>query len=120
MTDKPPTPDELRLAQLAWRVMNSDERRAFLFSISWECPRCHRDVRLGRRVRRGRHRGWCWLCAHRARTDARTAAVSARKRRARADRKCEGCGTLFTPARSDGRFCSNACRQAMYRKRKTK
>jgi len=36
---------------------------------------------------------------------------------ARADRRCKGCGELFTPPRSDGRYCSPACRQRAYRNR---
>jgi hypothetical protein len=32
-------------------------------------------------------------------------------------RACETCGTTFTPTRSDGRYCSSACRQKAYRQR---
>lgn len=31
---------------------------------------------------------------------------------------CAGCGEGFEPSRSDARFCSNACRQSTYRRRK--
>lgn len=34
----------------------------------------------------------------------------------RENRICECCGKVFTPTRSDGKFCSNACRQKAYRK----
>jgi hypothetical protein len=30
---------------------------------------------------------------------------------------CETCGESFTPTRSDGRYCSGACRQKAYRRR---
>jgi hypothetical protein len=30
---------------------------------------------------------------------------------------CATCGTTFTPARSDARYCSNACRQRAHRQR---
>lgn len=39
-----------------------------------------------------------------------------RRRQAGSDRQCT-CGAVFTPSRSDGRYCSNACRQRAYRKR---
>jgi len=32
--------------------------------------------------------------------------------------ECGSCGAMFTPPRSDGRYCSPACRQSAYRKRK--
>ncbi len=31
---------------------------------------------------------------------------------------CEGCGEPFKPLRTDAKFCSNACRQAAYRRGK--
>jgi hypothetical protein len=34
------------------------------------------------------------------------------------DRSCEQCDKTYTPQRSDGRFCSSACRQRAYRMRK--
>jgi hypothetical protein len=34
------------------------------------------------------------------------------------ERTCEQCDETFTPQRSDGRFCSSACRQRAYRMRK--
>jgi hypothetical protein len=62
----------------------------------------------------GRLSGYCRACGHKRRLE------EARERRwqARADRRCEVCGVTFTPPRSDGRYCSNACRQDAYRKRK--
>jgi hypothetical protein len=32
---------------------------------------------------------------------------------------CSGCSSTFTPARSDARYCSPACRQRAYRERQT-
>jgi hypothetical protein len=34
-------------------------------------------------------------------------------------RKCAACGKKFTPRRSDAKACSNACRQALFRRRTT-
>ena len=42
--------------------------------------------------------------------------LSERAREARKDRVCKACGKVFTPTRSDGIYCSNACRQKAYRK----
>ena len=42
--------------------------------------------------------------------------LSKRAREARKDRVCKVCGKVFTPKRSDGVYCSNACRQKAYRK----
>jgi hypothetical protein len=33
----------------------------------------------------------------------------------RVDRVCRQCGATFTPTRSDGAYCSHACRQRAYR-----
>ena len=45
-----------------------------------------------------------------------------RRRAARADRSCASCGALFSPGRSDARYCSPACRQRAYllRRRSTR
>ena len=37
----------------------------------------------------------------------------------RATRRCARCAALFTPSRSDGRYCSARCRQAAFRSRVT-
>lgn len=37
--------------------------------------------------------------------------------RDRTARPCDVCGDTFTPPRSDGRYCSGACRQRAYRRR---
>ncbi len=62
---------------------------------------------------RGLRAGFCSRCI----TDTQTLLMSERKKAARADRSCESCGISFTPGRSDGRFCSRACRQKAYRER---
>jgi hypothetical protein len=60
-----------------------------------------------------RWRGYCAPCAE----DAELARIRELRRLARADRKCPGCSRTFTPPRSDGRYCSPACRQRAYRQR---
>ncbi len=45
-------------------------------------------------------------------------AARERKRAKREPRACEVCGDSFTPNRADARYCSSACRQDAYRKRK--
>jgi len=51
---------------------------------------------------------------------SRCAEITQRERRlvSHEPRACEGCGEEFTPTRSDARYCSGACRQEAYRKRK--
>lgn len=57
------------------------------------------------------------VCDDRCRHEAQLARQ--RERRA-AERRtdCAECGETFTPARSDAKYCSGACRQRAYRKRK--
>jgi hypothetical protein len=43
--------------------------------------------------------------------------VRAERHAGQRERSCRGCGTLFTPPRSDGKYCSAACRQKAYRQR---
>lgn len=47
-----------------------------------------------------------------------TERAAAARRRAVVPATCKSCGDTFTPARSDSRYCSNACRQHAYRARK--
>jgi hypothetical protein len=54
------------------------------------------------------------LCAR----ERRNAIAREGRLAARENRSCEVCGDPFTPARADGRYCSSACRQDAYRKRK--
>jgi hypothetical protein len=42
-----------------------------------------------------------------------------RRRQRRANRQCPRCAAIFTPSRSDGRYCSPRCRQAAFRARVT-
>jgi hypothetical protein len=45
--------------------------------------------------------------------------TAAERRRVRHEEKtCAVCDELFVPKRCDARYCSNACRQDAYRKRK--
>lgn len=65
--------------------------------------------------RQGRRwRGFCEPCSY----VAENAELRERRRLARADRMCAVCDAVFTPARSDGRYCKSACRQRAFRARK--
>jgi hypothetical protein len=82
------------------------------------CRKCQRE--LGERewyavaaFHHSPRAGWCWRCVHA--DDAERA--KERRRRRRANRRCVRCAVLFTPSRSDGRYCSPRCRQAAFRKR---
>jgi hypothetical protein len=57
--------------------------------------------------------GYCSRCA----SDAENERQRELRRQARANRPCATCGELFTPPRSDGRYCTPACRQRAYRAR---
>ena len=81
---------------------------------SYYGPRCIGCLKVRHLQRYGRWRGYCWRC----KADAENVRQRDLRAQARADRKCEGCGATFTPKRADGRFCSNACRQAMHRRRR--
>jgi hypothetical protein len=63
--------------------------------------------------RRKRWIGYCVMCAR----DAENERQRQQRAAARADRTCAHCGRRFTPARSDGRYCKPAHRQAAYRQR---
>jgi hypothetical protein len=54
------------------------------------------------------------LCAR----EKRNADARGRRLEARENHRCAVCDETFTPARSDARYCSAACRQDAYRKRK--
>lgn len=78
-------------------------------------PRCEVCGREGPVTHwRNRFAGYCWACTAAAENALR------RERRAasRANRTCQCCGEVFTPTRSDGRYCSGACRQRAYRTRR--
>lgn len=65
-------------------------RRIYLYTFC--CSTCERAVRVAE--------------ARERRTDARDT------------RQCRTCGETFEPTRTDARFCSSACRQRAYRRRK--
>jgi hypothetical protein len=73
------------------------------------CVSCGRDVTNLRTAHRRR-----WTCSERCSTRALKAEDPVEPV------KCanEDCGKDFTPDRKDSRYCSNACRQSAYRKRK--
>lgn len=86
----------------------------------WGCQKC-KGERLDYRGRPyrpvkswGRWSGLCRACA----VDAENERQRDRRLRLRSDRSCSECGDIFTPSRSDAQFCSTACRQRAYRKRK--
>jgi hypothetical protein len=66
-----------------------------------------------------------WWWADRARScsplcarEKRNADARRRRLAARENRRCVACDAVFTPGRSDARYCSSSCRQDAYRKRK--
>jgi len=77
------------------------------------CGGCGRNVYYERRSYFQRLTFCCEDC-HRV---ARAAANREARRQARGKRACKGCGKSFEPARTDAKFCSNACRQRAYRQR---
>lgn len=80
-------------------------------SYGWRSSRC---VGCGRTVHYSHTRWGRRYCTQRCR-QAETARF--RIRSSRRVRPCEHCGDPFTPPRSDGRYCSPACRQRAYRRR---
>jgi hypothetical protein len=81
-----------------------------------QCKKCRRELKERECVlSHGPRRAWCLRCVA---EDDRVRAA-ARRRRRRANKRCAGCPTIFTPTRSDGRYCSPRCRQVAYRKRVT-
>ena len=89
--------------------------------IDDSCKVCHGEQKGsdGRplRIHGFRHhaKGVCWACA----SDADNAAVRDARRAARSDMACQHCSAIFTPPRSDARYCSPACRTAAYRSRRS-
>jgi predicted nucleic acid-binding Zn ribbon protein len=81
----------------------------------------------GRKMAEYHHRcDWCGrsfygALARRHCSDECGELIRAGRRDRRTDvfpRPCETCHELFTPPRSDGRYCSSACRQKAYRRRR--
>lgn len=85
------------------------------------CRKCQRELKENECYAVGWGRSprarWCWRCVQ----DDDTARAKERRRRRRANKRCAalGCTTVFTPSRSDGRYCSPRCRQVAYRNRVT-
>jgi hypothetical protein len=72
------------------------------------CPYCTRSFYGGTRRR------YCSeTCGERTRRERRT-----RPRATQGPRSCWFCERKFTPTRADARYCTSACRQADYRRRK--
>jgi predicted nucleic acid-binding Zn ribbon protein len=80
----------------------------------------HTCGNCGRSFYGAKQRRWCSDACGEAIRQGRRAAGRYIAREARTSRPqaCAVCGETFTPSRSDARFCSNACRQDAYRKRK--
>lgn len=98
-------------------------RPYYCYHVPWEG-----DGVRGKRTR-GEYQHWCDRCgrpfmgalARRYCSDEcgqRTRAERRDRTRDRESRRCVVCGDPFTPPRADGRYCSPACRQKAYRRRK--
>jgi hypothetical protein len=81
--------------------------------LETECAVCGRRVKPPRWIKR-RDGGKVFYCSEGCAGGADAIA----RRVEREARTCVVCGDEFTPGRSDGRYCSSACRQDAYRKRK--
>jgi len=57
------------------------------------------------------------ICSPKCRGALDTARAKELRTLRRSERQCPQCGRRFTPKRTDGRFCSGACKQAAYRLR---
>jgi len=74
------------------------------------CRGCRRKMfsRLG-------NKRWCPYCLK----DRIAEPQRARRAKLKQDKACEHCDLVFSPARSDAKFCCAACRQAEHRNRVT-
>jgi hypothetical protein len=81
--------------------------------LETECEVCGRRVKPPRWIRR-RDGGKVFYCSE----ECAGGADAIARRIEPTPRACAVCGETFTPARSDARYCSGACRQDAYRKRK--
>lgn len=60
-----------------------------------------------------------WTCpTPECKRERKYRAAREKRREERTDLKCQECGDTFTPDRSDAKYCSAACKQRAYRKRK--
>ncbi|MDX1568420.1 MAG: hypothetical protein R3223_11510 [Longimicrobiales bacterium] len=89
-------------------------------SWSWDrgpkpCQTCGRPV-LNQVTRRMRHHTFC---SDACEEDYHAARQAAERREARdREKECKACADEFTASRKDAKFCSDACRQKAYRRRK--
>jgi hypothetical protein len=88
---------------------------AHTFGHAMYCPACQRVVHY---EHDHDQTGACSGPCRRAIDAKRKRLNRARERQCRLSHICETCAAKFTPTRSDARYCSNACRQDAYRKRK--
>lgn len=77
------------------------------------CVHCGRPVRIPTRYQRRPI-----ICGKECRAAVANARARARLRRVLPPRVCAKCGHAFTPRRTDTRFCSLACKQSAYRRRR--
>jgi hypothetical protein len=77
------------------------------------CDGCGREV--WRKYRHSRKYKLHSFCTEKCEQQYYTDRLKSRRALTR-ERSCIQCGVTFTPQRSDGRTCSNKCRQARYRK----
>jgi hypothetical protein len=79
------------------------------------CGKCFVEVKSYWVWSRRRACGFCYDCWRANEAEQ----ARERRRRRRANRRCAACSAIFTPSRSDGRYCSHRCRQVAYRGRVT-
>jgi len=88
-------------------------RKSFTYDLAeqYQCQGCGRELRQwqGRLTSR-----CCEACSHLA----KLAHQKLTRRVHHDERRCECCGELFIPTRTDAVTCSSRCRQALYRSRK--
>jgi hypothetical protein len=79
-----------------------------------ECKGCQKTWKEGARFWNSRAwPGYCSWCV----PGLENARQREKRRRARANRPCQGCTRTFTGSRSDAAYCSRACKQRAYRQR---
>lgn len=103
-----------RSSMVAW-CNECSERGGYRGGEFGPCAACGREV-VNTEPRPRIH----FFCSERCQADFYAARQRERRRGRRAPRPCASCGGGFTPARLDARYCSNACRQREYRRRKSR
>jgi hypothetical protein len=84
------------------------------WSESGPCEGCGRSVTVHRGLWADRH----FHCSTKCQFASQARRRKETRARSRGGMTCEVCAEPFEPARSDARYCSSACRQDAYRKRK--